>query len=94
MQEQIEHQWIKDSDFLNNNPLQVTIVDFVANGKDRILIFKLQDGTTRQMSMWGENKNALIRKFGSESDLWKAQTVRIMLYTDAGDNKKKRKVEA
>lgn len=94
MQEQIEHQWIKDSDFSNMNPLTVRIDTYVLSGKDKVMVFSLPDGTTRQMSVWGENKNVLVRKFGSDTDTWLGKSCRITLYTDAADGKKKRRIEA
>lgn len=93
MQEQIEHTWLKESDFNASNPLTVRIVQYSAVGKDRVMVFELPTGMTRQMSIWGENKNVLIKAFGNESDAWIGRTVRILQFT-AQDGRLNRKLEA
>jgi len=93
MKEQIEHTWLNDKDFQTANPLVVRIVSYIRNSKDALLAFELPDKTTRQMSLWGENKNILVRKLGEETDDWNGKTIRIMQFTNASDGKKIKRIE-
>lgn len=93
-----EYTWIKDEDFNDSNPLTGKVLDVTTNtnqwGKaEHVLQFQLDKGGYRQMSLWGNNLNTLVKKFGNESDNWKERTVKILFTTDPGTGKKVRSID-
>lgn len=93
MKEQIEHTWLKNEDFNAANPLVVRIVSYVRNSKDALLAFELPNKSTRQMSLWGDNKNTLVRELGTETDDWIGKQIRIAQFTNQADGKTIKRIE-
>lgn len=95
MKAQLQYSWIKDSDFNSKNPIDCEVQDCVLGGKnnaEKILQFRTSEGM-RQMSMYGDNWNLLVKSFGEETDDWKKHRFRLLQFTNATDGKKQRRIE-
>ena len=76
-----DQNWLKYEDFAMSNPLicevlSVELVEKLKDGKkkqDIIMSFLLPDKNKRQASIWGDNKNKLIKAWGKDTDLWKGK---------------------
>lgn len=44
---------------------------------DHTLFIKLDDGTSRRMSLWGANLQKLVQKLGDETEKWKGCIISI-----------------
>ena len=79
--QQRDHKWLNAKDFGKINPLHAVITDIwiekKARGDETVIEF-LAEGQLRVcMSIWGNNKNVLIDKFGDEDSLWIGKHITI-----------------
>lgn len=69
--------WLKSEDFNGQNPLscKVTDVQQVKGkfGMDTIIYFQFENLEVRCMSIYKQNLNCFIDKFGDETDNWKGK---------------------
>ena len=96
MKAQLTYNWIKDTDFNVENPLTCRIEGVIQDGKEKILQFTvISSDQKRQMSVWGNNWNGFVKKFGegTDTDDWKGKQFRLLQTTNAADNKKTRLIE-
>lgn len=89
--------WIGDSDFLAKNPQICKIDNIETNknkwGKDEFVLLLDMDGAKRKISIFGDNRNKLIDKFGSNSDLWIGKFVQISQVERVPDGKKIKEIK-
>jgi hypothetical protein len=88
-----EVMWIGDNDFKTRNPAICEIVGFRigkdSKGRDdRLLTIRVED-KARQMSIYADSLNALIKLLGKDTDKWIGRTIQIMSVKGVdGKNKK------
>ena len=75
-------KWISAEDFQVANPLTAEIKEIYAVqtklGEDNILILDIKNLLAeRQMSIWGDNLNKLVGKFGEETINWVGHQISI-----------------
>ena len=100
MKAELEMRWLgsaKSRDFVDSNPETFLIAGFqevLAKGKeDKQLIVMREDGKELiRFSIWGENWNALIPKFGNETDLWMGKRIQVLRQLNPTTNKNTYKV--
>lgn len=85
-----EHPWISDRDFQGASPRTATIRQILFEPKDRVLLMELDPGTLRQMSIWGDNWNALVEGYGDETNSWIGKRVQISQQQDVATGKTRR----
>ena len=84
--------WLKGSDFANSKTLEFAILDVTQEGKDVVVKLTGQCGF-RQISLWGNNQNTLIKKFGKNTDAWLGKKIAISSVIDANTGKTLRIIE-
>jgi len=71
-------RWVGKDFFDVANPHPCRITDVTKTEKDLLLFLKSElSGEISQMSLWGQNKNGLIDKFGSETETWRGKLVKV-----------------
>jgi len=78
MQEQREYPWLKDSDFNAFGKLNAVVHCLVKTAKSKELVFILENGTYRQLTIFGDNWNAFV---DCEGDSAKWQGLKFELST-------------
>jgi hypothetical protein len=69
MEEQIEYPWLKDADFNQFGKLTAVVHSLVKSQKSKELVFILENGAYRQLTVFGDNWNAFVN-VQRDSDLW------------------------
>jgi len=84
--------WVGDRDFEKANPIfgKITGVVEGANkwGRKEIQVQLEIEGQQRQVSLFGDNRNGVVDKFGTNSDLWIGKSLQIALLTNPQDGSK------
>jgi hypothetical protein len=80
--------WLPADLFKTANPLHAVIVGVVDNEDDTLLRVSI-DKTIYQMSLWGNNQNFLVDKFGDDDDKWLGKQISISRVLDAVSGKNK-----
>jgi hypothetical protein len=84
--------WIGDSDFEKQNPIvgKITAIEEGKNkwGKPEFeLHLGMENGNIRQISLFGDNRNNLVDKFGTDSTAWIGKSVQVTQLTDLAGKK-------
>ena len=76
---QIEQQinWLNKKMFDTVNPIHMVIIDFTVNGRDKQLIVNIGKEIVK-FSIWGNNLNELIKKFGNDTDKWVGKQINML----------------
>jgi hypothetical protein len=96
MKVQKQVRWLSDANFVagKSGALVIQGVEFEKDEEDRdnfTLYLSTIDGQAVRMSLWGDNLNSLIDKFGEDTDLWKGNIVN-MEKTVSADGKSLRRI--
>ena len=74
MKLELQHRWIKATDFGLVNPLHCKVISFwmlkKARGDDFIIEFLAENTLDACMSLWGTNMNECIKTWGDNPDKW------------------------
>ena len=70
--------WIKQSDFEKENPLNCIVDEVVKLDNEYLLVFKTYQGL-RKVSLWRKTKIEFCLKHSTETENWKGKTFRIGL---------------
>lgn len=92
----MNYAWLKDTDFEETNPVTGKIHKYIevkkADKVEKVLQFVLSNGEYRQMSIWGQNWNELV-KFNADDALWPGTRIRILQMINAKDGSKIKRLE-
>jgi len=88
--------WVGDRDFEKQNPIfgKIESVQEGANkwGKPEVQLNLDIEGQKRCVSLFGDNRNECIAKFGTDSEKWVGKSVQIALLTDPRDGKRSKTI--
>ena len=76
---QIEQQinWLNKKMFDTTNPLNMVIIDFTVNGRDKQLVVTVGKEICK-FSVWGNNLNEIIKKYGNDTEKWTGKHIQML----------------
>lgn len=84
--------WVSDSDFSKENPIvgKIEAIEQGTNqwGKPEIVLKLDISGNKRQISLFGDNRNQVIDKLGTDGDKWLSKSIQITQLTNPTDGRK------
>lgn len=91
-------RWLSQADFSINNPAKFKIKAVIVDAKegdryDYTLNLENTLEQRRNLSIWGDNLNKMIDRFGDDTDNWINKEISIQLVEDVATGKNHRVIE-
>jgi len=90
--------WVGDRDFEKQNPIFGKIEAILEGtnkfGRNEVVLQLEIEGQKRQVSVFGDNRNGLVDKLGTNGDLWIGKSVQIAQLVDPISGKKTKAIKA